>query len=115
VAKPEQIANPELRALLERAHELMRTGKATEAVRAVTKAYLQLLTLKPELLDQTVEVLPGRRVPAVMRWPALGANLTLESVLAKQPQIEFVRERFSVSEAITYYEYALDSAVAQGA
>ena len=49
-----------------------------------------------------------------MRWPALGANLALDSVLQKQPRIEFIRERFSVSEAITYYEYTLERAIHAG-
>lgn len=113
--KPEQVADPELRGLIESAHAMMRSGRATDAVKTLTAAYLQLLAIKPELLDETLEPRPGRTVPAVMRWPALGANLTLESVLRKRPQIEFVRDRFSVSEAITYYEYTLESAINAGA
>jgi hypothetical protein len=113
--KPEQVADAELRALIESAHAQMRGGKATDAVKTLTTAYLKLLAIKPELLEQTIEPRPGRKMPAVMRWPALGANLTLESVLRKQPHIEFIRDRFSVSEAITYYEYTLESAIAAGA
>lgn len=113
--KPEQVADPELRGLIESAHALMRSGRATDAVKTLTTAYLKLLAMKPALLDETLEPRPGRTIPAVMRWPALGANLTLESVLRKQPQIEFVRDRFSVSEAITYYEYTLESAINAGA
>ncbi len=113
--KPEQVADPELRGLIESAHGMMRSGKATDAVQALARAYLQLLTMKPELLDQTIEPRPGRKMPAVMRWPALGANLALDSVLMKQPRIEFIRDRFSLSEAITYYEYTLESAIAAGA
>ncbi|MBM3140252.1 MAG: hypothetical protein FJZ92_08575 [Chloroflexi bacterium] len=115
MAKPEQVSDVELRALLESAHEMMRKGKSSEAVRTLSTAYLKLLALKPDLLDRTIEPLPGRKMPAVMRWPMLGANLTLESVLAKQPEIQFIRERFSVSEAITYYEYTLECAIAANA
>jgi hypothetical protein len=115
MAKPEQVADPELRGLIESAHALMRGGKATDAVETLARAYLQLLAMKPELLDETIEPRPGRTLPAVMRWPALGANLALDSVLQKQPRIEFIRERFSVSEAITYYEYTLERAIAAGA
>ena len=50
-------------------------------------------------------------MPAVMRWPNLGANLKLDSVMAKKPEIEFIRDHFAVSEAITYYEYTLESAI----
>ncbi len=115
MAKPEQVTDSELRALIESAHDMMRKGNATDAVKTLTSAYLKLLTMKPELLDETIEPRPGRKMPAVMRWPALGANLTLDSVLRKQPEIEFIRDRFSVSEAITYYEYTLESAIHAGA
>lgn len=114
MAKPEQIADPELRSRLEKAHSLMRTGDPSGAVRLLADAYLYMLEKKPEMLSMTIEPRPGRQMPAVMRWPALGANLTLESVMAREPKIEFKRDRFSVSEAITYYEYTLESAIAQG-
>jgi hypothetical protein len=112
MARPEQVADPELRAMLETAHQQMRQGKATDAVKTLSNAYIELLTRKPEMLDETIEPRPGRSMPAVMRWPMLGANLTLESVTAKKPEIQFVRERFSTAEAITYYEYTLESAIA---
>ena len=64
--------------------------------------------------QQKLEMRPGFSIPAAMRWPALGANLSLASVTAKEPKIEFTREKFAVSEAITYYEYTLESAIAQG-
>jgi hypothetical protein len=112
MARPEQVVDPDLRAMLETAHQQMRQGKASDAVKTLSTAYLELLKKHPEMLDETIEPLPGRRIPAVMRWPQLGANLTLESVAAKQPEIQFIRERFSTSEAITYYEYTLESAIA---
>lgn len=115
MAKPDQIKDPELREMAEKAHQLMRSGQATDAVKILSDAYLKLLAKYPEMLDETIEPRPGRKMPAVMRWPQLGANLTLESVQQKQPQIEFIRDRFAVSEAITYYEYTVDSAVARGA
>ena len=51
------------------------------------------------------------RASLVMRWPALGANLVAGSVRAAEPAIEFVRERFAMSEALTYYEFAVDVAL----
>lgn len=115
MATPEQIEHPELRELVQSAHGLMRSGKATDAVRTLANAYLLLLSLKPELLDQAVATMSGRAVPTVMRWPALGANLTADSVLEKHPRIEFVRDRFALSEAMTYYEFTLETAIAAGA
>jgi hypothetical protein len=115
MARPEQIENEELRRLVEEAHGQMRRGKGTEAVRKLGRAFLLLLELKPELLEETIELRPGRTMLAVMRWPTLGANLKPESVRAGRPEIEFVRKRFAVSEAMTYYEYTLETAVAKGA
>ena len=51
---------------------------------------------------------PTASTPRLMRWPALGANLKPGSVAAGRPEIEFLRERFSVSEAMTYYQFVLD-------
>lgn len=112
--KPDQINDGDLRAQLEKAHQQMREGKGAEAVHTLADAYLYLLTKKPAMLEEFIEPRPGRRMPAVMRWPNLGANLSLESVQKKHPQIEFIRDRFAVSEAMTYYEYTLEQAIQQG-
>ena len=109
--KPDQVTDPELRSKIQAAHQQMRSGDATTAVKTLAGAYLSMLAMKPSLLDETVEMRPGVSMPLVMRWPALGANLSLASVQSKQPVIEFTRERFAVSEAITYYEFTLESAV----
>lgn len=115
MATPEQVEHPELRELIAAAHTLMRAGRATDAVRTLANAYLLLLSLKPELLDQAVATMSGRTVPLVMRWPALGANLDVDAVLAKQPRIVFARDRFALSEAMTYYEFTLETSIAAGA
>ncbi len=114
MAKPEEIRNQELRGLVESAHERMRSGEPSEAVKLLVEAYLKLLELRPEILDEKIEIRPGREFPAVMRWPGLGANLDMKSVLEKKPRIEFTRDRFALSEAITYYEFTLESAIAKG-
>ena len=81
-------------------------------VRKCVEAYLRLLGQRPELLDVRLQPRPGLDIPAVMRWPALGANLTQESVLAGEPSIEYLRQEFTISEAITYYEYTLEAVLA---
>jgi hypothetical protein len=112
--KHDQIQDEAIRALLATAHQQMRTGKASDAVRSVADAYLAMLSKRPEMMDETIELRPGRTILAVMRWPAFGANLDPQSVVAKAPRIEFTRERFATSEAITYYEYAVEQALAKG-
>ena len=113
MARPDQVSDAELRSQIESARRQMRSGDGTGAVHTLVDAFLYMMRKKPELLDAGA---PGRfgQVPMVMRWPNLGANLSRDSVLAKAPQIDFVRDHFAVSEAITYYEFTLDTAVAQG-
>jgi hypothetical protein len=107
MARAADIQNPELRQSLEGAFAAMRAGKGIDAVRGCAATYLRYLELHPEAKAETVQM-RNREIPKIMRWPALGANMTLESVRAGKPEIEFTRERFSVSEAMTYYQFVLD-------
>ncbi len=100
MAKPEQIQSDELRPLLQEAHGAMRGGDPTTAVRRCADAFLKLAAVQPRVLD----------IPEGMRihpWPRLGANLEIEE--GQPPSIDFHREEFSFSEAITYYEYTLST------
>lgn len=107
MARPADIQNPELREKVEAAFAAMRAGKGAEAVRAAADAYLRFVELHPEVKVETV-AMRGRDVPRMTRWPALGANLNLDSLRAGAPRIDFQRDRFSVSEAMTYYQFVLD-------
>jgi hypothetical protein len=110
----DKIVDDELRARLIEANDQLRAGKATEAVRGLADTFLWMLRTRPEMLDATVPLRAGRTMPLVLRWPALGANLSLESVRARDPKVKLVRDRFALSEAITYFEFTLDTAIAQG-
>jgi hypothetical protein len=109
--KHDKIQDDELRGMMDQAYAQMRAGKAAEAVRQIAAAFLRLVELKPHLSGRRVGV-RGRMLPLAMRWPALGANLKLESLRAGKVEIEFTRERFAVSEAMTYYEFLSDTALA---
>jgi hypothetical protein len=113
MARPDQIADPDLRSQIENARSQMRSGDGTSAVHTLTDAFLYMLRKKPEMLEATGEARFGQ-MPIIMRWPNLGANLSRESVMAKAPKIDYVRDHFAVSEAITYYEFTLETAVGQG-
>lgn len=111
--KYEKVRDAGLRERLEEAHGHLRGGKATDAVQVLSDAFLAMLRDYPELLDAKAK---GARMqmPLWMRWPRLGANLAPESVEARDPKITFERDRFSMSEAITYYEFTVDTALDQG-
>jgi hypothetical protein len=91
----------------------MRAGEGTKAVHTLTDAFLYMMRKKPEMLEAGTPMRFGQ-MPMVFRWPNLGANLVRESIAEKAPRIEFIRDHFAVSEAITYYEFTLETAVAQG-
>lgn len=112
--KLDKIADEELRTRLAEAHKQLRAHQPTDAVRSLADTFLWMLKAQPDLLDQSVAVRAGRRMPLIMRWPALGANLSRESVEARDPKIEFIRDHFAMSEAITYYEFTIDTAIDQG-
>ena len=109
--KHDKIQNDELRARMDQAYAQMRAGKPAEAVREIAAAFLRLVELQPQLVARRVGV-RGRMLPLAMRWPALGANLKLEALRTGKVEIEFVRDRFAMSEAMTYYEFLSDTAIA---
>lgn len=109
--KHDKIQNDELRGMMDQAYAQMRAGKAADAVHQIAAAFLRLVELKPHIAGRRVGG-RGRMLPLAMRWPALGANLKLESLRAGKVEIEFARERFAMSEAMTYYEFLSDTALA---
>ncbi|MGH9197993.1 MAG: hypothetical protein ACRD1T_19950, partial [Acidimicrobiia bacterium] len=96
--KLQKIKDEDLRSRLELAHSQLRAREATEAVRVLADSFIQMLTKHPDLFDAT-SMVRGRRMPVVMRWPALGANLAPGSIRERNPRIEFVRDHFAMSEA----------------
>lgn len=111
--KLEKIKDEELRGSLEKAHAELRSGKPTEAVRVISDAFIEMLEKNPALLDARVQM-RGRAMPLIARWPALGANLAAGSIRDRSPRIEYVRDHFAMSEAITYFEFTVDTAIDQG-
>ena len=55
--------------------------------------------------------LNGAIRPMVMLWPRLGANLSEDSVSAGKLEITFERDFFSSTEAMTYYDFTVETAV----
>jgi hypothetical protein len=107
VPRASDIRNPDLRRLVETGFAEIRAGQGRPAVQTLADAFVRFLELHPSVMRETIAV-RGRDVPRVMRWPDLGARLLPDSLREGKPRIEIVRDRFSSSEAMTYYQYVLE-------
>ena len=101
-----------LRKQIEEANGHLRARKPTEAVHVLVDAFLSMLEKNPDISGASV---PGRRGarPMAAAWPALGANFAPGSLRDGAPKIEFKKDKFAMSEAITYYEFVVDMAIKQ--
>ena len=115
MARQDQIKDTALRDLINEAHGLMRRNQPTDAMRGLVDALYRLIELKPELATEQLEPRPGWKMPFLTRWPQYGANWKEGSLAAGAPEIEFTRDHFALSEAITCYEFLLDTAIAREA
>ena len=104
----EAVQDPEVRSLLERATAELRGGNATAAVRASADAFIRLIALRPALLEAN---LPRDEAIHHQQFPRLGATLVGADGRA---EVKFERERFSTGDAITYLEFATDTALREG-
>ena len=102
MAKHDGVKDEALRAAFAEAFTSLRSNKPTDAVHTLADTFLAMLRDHPALATETVAARAGARMPLVGRWPALGANLVAGSVRDGDPKIEFVRDRFAMSEALTY-------------
>jgi hypothetical protein len=107
MARFDGVQDSEARALLERATEEMRGGDPTAAVRTCCEAFARLVSLKSELLEAN---LPADEKIHHQQFPRLGANLVDAGGAA---EFAFERERFSLSDAITYLDFTTDAALRQ--
>jgi hypothetical protein len=105
--KLDRIQDETLRASLAVAHNSLRAGDYIDVVRRASDAYLELLRRKPELLEGLI----GRM--RVMMFPRRGARLDPVEGQA-QPALTWDRETFAFSEAVTYFEFAVDALVREG-
>jgi len=105
--KIDRIQDEALRTSLATAHKSLRAGEYKDVVQRAADAYLELLRRKPEMLEGLI----GRM--RIMMFPRLGARLDpVEG--QKQPALTWDRETFAFSEAVTYFEFAVDALVREG-
>lgn len=103
----------EVRARLAVAERLLDEGDHTASVRASAEAFAVLAQERPDVVvaPRTFDDLPveGRGPPPQRGpWPeAQGVTVTV--VEGAAPEVVLAKDRYTMSDAITYYEYALDA------
>ena len=105
MAKPDQVKDPQLRALLVAAREAYLEDRNLDCVERSLDAFLELLRRQPDFLTAGPFAGNNRR-----SFPQLGVSL--KGAGSGTPEAVFERRQFSNPEAITYYEYVSDCLVA---
>ena len=104
--KLEKIQDEALRESLRAAHGSLLSGNYPDVIHRVAELYLELLRRKPELLEGPM----GRF--RIFMFPRLGAHLELPE--GSPPTVVYDRDKYSFSEAVTYFEFALDNLIREG-
>lgn len=103
--KTERINDVGLRNSLEEAQAALKSGDYKKVVDLSAAAYVELLRRKPEMMQGIAQF---RNIGF---FPRLGVHL---NVTTDGPELVYDRERFIFSEAVTYFEYAVDNLVKEG-
>jgi hypothetical protein len=120
MAKTSDVVDPTFQADLADAERLLDDGEYSECVRRSVDIYRRLVTDRPDIVIERrapaeLSVTAGRpERPLFAPWPStLGVTVELDQ--DKKPVVTFEKDSFMMSEAITYFEYALEAVVrAQG-
>ena len=107
MARPDQIQDENLRTLLDGARDDYRSGDATASVHKSVEALLSVINLRPDFIQ--MQRVAGTPVRLGRVWPPLGVEVQFAE--DQQPQAVYKRDLFSKAEAITFYEFALESVV----
>lgn len=105
MARYDDVQDAAVRALLEQATNEMRGGDPKTAIGSCCGAFLLLIEQHPDLLEAN---LPSDEKIHHQQFPRLGANLI---EVDGKPEIRVERERFSLSDAITYLDFTTDTAL----
>ncbi len=101
--KTDRIQDAALRASMEDAQAALKSGDYKRVVDLCGEAYVELLGRKPEMLQG------AEQFRSVLFFPRLGAHLALNG--DRQPEVIYDRETFTFSEAVTYFEFAVDNLI----
>jgi hypothetical protein len=104
--KTDRILDPALRAAMQDAQAALKSGDYTRVVELCADAYAETLRRKPEMMQGT------EQIRTVLFFPRLGAHLVVNS--DRQAEVVFDRDKFIFSEAVTYFEFAVDNLIKHG-
>ena len=114
------VRDPRLAELLAAAEAALDDGEFTGSVHASVDAYRYLIDRRPDMivaprfahrfaapqLGQASGGIGGQSMAAPRPWPSdHGVGFSMEGDV---PELTFNKERFTLSEAATYFEYTLD-------
>ena len=108
MAKIDQIQDDQMRALIDQARSDYRSGNSTESVHNSVEALLLLMQKQPEFIQ--MQRIPNTPIRLGRVWPPFGVKVEMGD--DQSPHAVYDRDKFSKAEAITFYEFALDSLVA---
>jgi len=121
---PIDVTDELIRAALLAAEAALDDGQYAASVHHSVDAYRRLIALRPDMivaarlghsfsppqLGQTPAGIGGQSMAAPRPWPSdHGVRFSLQD--GETPELTFAKERFTVSEAATYFEYTLDMAL----
>ncbi len=125
MASASEIQDPGFRAALDEADRLLDEGDFAGASRKCAETYLLLLEQHPELIPpssgstgfyqvkppsgdgtSTLETYSSVRATRVGFWPITGSIQVIVGE-DRKPRLQFSKDRFSFSEASSYYEFLL--------
>jgi hypothetical protein len=116
MARPTDVADPELRELIVSAEAAIEAGEYGAAVRSAMRAYTLLIERRPDMIVNPRTFMPRPSTERefgtfpVRPWPDVcGVDLVLEA--DAMPFLRPTKERFTFSDAVTVMEYTLDTAV----
>lgn len=107
MAKPEQVQDEGFRNLLLQARSDFLDRNGTASVQSSVEALTRLMQQQPDLIQ--LKRTPGVAVRVGRVWPNLGVKVEQGE---GQVRAVYERERYSLAEAITFYEFALESLIA---
>ncbi|HEX5367958.1 MAG TPA: hypothetical protein VFY10_00940 [Dehalococcoidia bacterium] len=130
MARIEDVKDPLYRTALEQIDNLLGEGDYTGAAKKAAETYVNLVSQHPELIPPTAVALAPQATPGLpgaarspsppaggagfganrFGWPNTGA-LRVQFGPDRLPIVTYDKERYSFSEAATYFEFVMGEAI----